>query len=345
MNPIYRIEKGSGVGIICCSDGRKREKTEELSSGTEVEARTECDLELRSLLEKLESLGLQPQLSPCIYARNGASAGSGRERAQALMDFYRDDSIKAIFDISGGNAANEVLPFLDYSVIAGTDKLFWGYSDLTVILNAVYAKTGKASVLWQVRNLLYDHGEEQKTALEEALSESARDCGTGDGKGEKAEKEAAKADALFSFPFHFINSSRMEGVVAGGNLRCLLKLAGTEFWPDMRGKLLLLESRSGGEALIASGLAQLEQMGVFRQISGLLLGTFTELEGSVPGAEERLAALVREHAGPELPVAKTQRIGHGTDSAAVMIGGWMRLENGRPVLKRPGPAGSVHGPV
>ena len=97
--------------------------------------------------------------------------------------------------------------------------------------------------------------------------------------------------------------------------------------------------------MIASGLAQLEQMGVFRQISGLLLGTFTELEGSVPGAEERLAALVREHAGPELPVAKTQRIGHGTDSAAVLIGGGMRLENGRPVLKRPGPAGSVHGPV
>ena len=85
MNPIYRIEKGSGVGIICCSDGRKREKTEELSSGTEVGARTECDLELRSLLEKLESLGLQPQLSPCIYARNGASAGSGSSSPRSLL--------------------------------------------------------------------------------------------------------------------------------------------------------------------------------------------------------------------------------------------------------------------
>ncbi|HJC89012.1 MAG TPA: LD-carboxypeptidase, partial [Candidatus Eisenbergiella intestinigallinarum] len=120
--------------------------------------------------------------------------------------------------------------------------------------------------------------------------------------------------------------SRMEGVVAGGNLRCLLKLAGTEFWPDMRGKLLLLEGFSGGETMIASGLAQLEQMGVFRQVSGLLLGTFTELEGSVPDAEERLAALVRAHVGSELPVAKTQRIGHGTDSAAVLIGGQMCLE-------------------
>ena len=231
------------------------------------------------------------------------------------MDFYRDDSIRVIFDISGGNAANEVLPFLDYSVIAGADKLFWGYSDLTVILNAIYAKTGRASVLWQVRNLLYERGEEQTAALSEALF----------GKTENGESDK-ETEPLFSFPTHFMQKSRMEGVVAGGNLRCLLKLAGTEFWPDMRGKLLLLEGFSGGEAMIASGLAQLEQMGVFRQVSGLLLGTFTELEGSVPDAEERLAALVKAHAGTELPVAKTQRIGHGTDSAAVLIGGQMCLE-------------------
>lgn len=298
MKPVYRIEKGSRAGIVCCSDGRKIRTGEELDR----------------LTGKLESLGLRPQLSPCIFARDGAFSGTGRERAQALMDFYRDDSIRVIFDISGGNAANEVLPFLDYSVIAGADKLFWGYSDLTVILNAIYAKTGRASVLWQVRNLLYERGEEQTAALSEALF----------GKTENGESE--EAEPLFSFPIHFMQKSRMEGVVAGGNLRCLLKLAGTEFWPDMRGKLLLLEGFSGGEAMIASGLAQLEQMGVFRQVAGLLLGTFTELEGSVPDAEERLAALVRAHVGSELPVAKTQRIGHGTDSAAVLIGGWMGLE-------------------
>ncbi len=176
MKPVYRIEKGSRAGIVCCSDGRKIKTGEELDR----------------LTGKLESLGLRPQLSPCIYARDGAFSGTGRERAQALMDFYRDDSIRVIFDISGGNAANEVLPFLDYSVIAGADKLFWGYSDLTVILNAIYAKTGRASVLWQVRNLLYERGEEQTAALSEALF----------GKTENGESE--EAEPLFSFPIHFI---------------------------------------------------------------------------------------------------------------------------------------------
>ena len=32
----------------------------------------------------------------------------------------------------------------------------------------------------------------------------------------------------------------MEGIVVGGNIRCLLKLAGTPYWPDMREKILLL---------------------------------------------------------------------------------------------------------
>ncbi len=34
----------------------------------------------------------------------------------------------------------------------------------------------------------------------------------------------------------------MDGIVVGGNIRCLLKLAGTPYWPDMREKILLLES-------------------------------------------------------------------------------------------------------
>ena len=40
----------------------------------------------------------------------------------------------------------------------------------------------------------------------------------------------------------------MEGIVVGGNIRCLLKLAGTPYWPDMREKILLLESFGGKTA-------------------------------------------------------------------------------------------------
>ena len=105
----------------------------------------------------------------------------------------------------------------------------------------------------------------------------------------------------------------MEGVVVGGNIRCLLKLAGTPYFPDCRGKLLFLESRSGGPDRVAACLAQLRQMGVFSQISGLLLGTFSQMEktNQQPAVPELVLAAVKNN---ELPIAATRQVGHGADS-------------------------------
>lgn len=60
------------------------------------------------------------------------------------MSFYRVQEIQAILDLSGGDLANELLPYLDYEVIGKSQAEFWGYSDLTTILNAIYAKTGRS---------------------------------------------------------------------------------------------------------------------------------------------------------------------------------------------------------
>ena len=40
--------------------------------------------------------------------------------------------------------ANEVLTDLDFEMISASDKIFFGYSDLTTVINAIYTKTGKS---------------------------------------------------------------------------------------------------------------------------------------------------------------------------------------------------------
>ena len=125
------------VGIVCCSNGQKRANENDIK-----------------VLEKtLQDIGVEVVFSEYIYERDGVSCGSAKERAQALMDFYLNDEIVEIFDVSGGDLANGVLPYLDYDVIEKSSKKFWGYSDLTTVLNAIYAKTGNPSVLYQVRIL------------------------------------------------------------------------------------------------------------------------------------------------------------------------------------------------
>lgn len=278
-------EKGKAA-IVACSNGlsgESRPKIEELKA-------------------RLKEMGLLPVEMGSLYRKDTLWSGTAKERAKALMDCYRDPDIRWVFDVSGGDLANEILPWLDFERIKAEEKTFWGYSDLTTIVNAIFAKTGRPAVLYQVRNLVGSMGETQRKRFREALS------------GESGE--------LFRIPCRFLRGEKLEGRAVGGNIRCLLKLAGTPFWPDMNGKVLLLEALGGTEAQMAAYLSQLGQMGVWDQISGVLLGTFTQLEKQRcrPSMEELVLERAARGSGEALPVAKTREVGHGEDSRAVIIG-------------------------
>lgn len=282
------IPKSGKAAIVCCSNGQPRTSSDRIEK----------------LCDTLTKIGIAPVLSDCIYADDGVFCGTGKERAAALMDFYRDPEIKVIFDISGGDVANQILPYLDFSVIAESGKEFWGYSDLTSVINAIYAKTGKTSVLYQIRNLI---SSESKRQIEDF-------SGTIFGGSEE----------LFQIPYEFVQGDFLEGTVVGGNIRCLLKLAGTEYWPDMQDKILLLEARGGRTAQMTAFLSQLAQLGVFGQIRGILLGTFTVMERE--DCKPDMISLVKEYIPENMPLIKTSKIGHGEDSKGIVIGREIRLQ-------------------
>jgi muramoyltetrapeptide carboxypeptidase LdcA involved in peptidoglycan recycling len=250
-----------------------------------------------ALQDTLQRMGLQTVCSKYLFANGIVSAGSGRQRAGELMTWYQDDSIQAVFDLSGGDIANEILPYLDFDLIRKHPRPFWGYSDLTTVLNAMYARSGCLTVLYQVRNLVRQEGQQQCLWFQNSVLADGRD--------------------LFHFSSEFVQGEHLQGIVAGGNIRCLLKLAGTPCWPDMTEKILLLEAWSGGVAQMTTYLSQLKLMGVFDQISGILLGTFTQLEKEC--GTSAITELVKNYAGG-LPVVKTAQIGHGADSRAIVIG-------------------------
>ena len=277
------------VGITACSDGQLKEWEKQND-------------ELETILYEQ---GIEAVFAKHIYVKEDSFSGTDKERAEDLMRFYQDDSIDAIYDISGGDLANGVLKYLDWDVIAAANKTFWGYSDLTTIINALFTKTGKSSVLYQIKNLVYDKGELQRKRFADFISK--------------------KNNELFDIKYTFLQGERMEGIVVGGNIRCLLKLAGTEYWPDMNGKILLLEAYGGEISQMAALFTQLEQMGVFKQVAGIILGTFTAYEKS--GTKKSIFDLLKGHIPNTLPVAKTSEIGHDTDAKAIVIGCNMELRD------------------
>ena len=275
---VKRVRIMKKAAIVACSNARQlkyRQETEDLTAF-------------------LQSVGIHPELSDCIYSDDGVFSGTPRERAAQLMKMFKDPEIEEIYDISGGDVANQILDELDYGAIADSKATFWGYSDLSTVINAIYTMTGKESVLYQVRNTV-----------------------RGDNVAIQRERFRNRTE-LFSPAFTFVQKSAMKGVVVGGNIRCFLKLAGTRYFPDLEGKILLLESLGGEAAQMATYLAQLRQIGAFEKVNGILLGTFTTMERNQCTPD--IVTLVKEVCGPDLPVATTPEIGHGDDSKAIMIG-------------------------
>lgn len=281
------LKRGDSVGLIACSDGRH------LSSKPILEL----------LEQKLESMGLVVVYANTIYSSEKTPfSGTPEQRATELMRFFEDSSIRAIFDISGGNAANQVLSHLNFEVMQRNPKPFVGLSDLSVLLNAIYHLTGIPTFHYQLTNLIGQESIFQFNLFHQLFL-----------------KEVAEVNAFQTFPYTWVRGSRMEGTIIGGNTRCFLKLAGTKYMPDPANKIVFLESLGGGPTALASMFAQLDQLAFFEKCEGILLGTFTsmEKEKATPSICELIVELTKKY---DVPIAKTDRLGHGSNAHCLPIG-------------------------
>lgn len=278
------LKQGDSVGIVVNSNGQS------LSQEYKIE----------SLIKILEGYGLNIICSPYIYSKDNVFSSNAKQKVDIMMKFYQNKDIKAIFDISGGDLANSIIDLLDYQTIKDNPKPFFGYSDLTCVINALYTSTKQINILYQVKNII--DNEKQQSDFYDSLFEDKT--------------------SLYDFQYRFIQGYEMAGIVVGGNIRCLLKLAGTKYFPDIKDKILFLESLGGESALMYSHLVHLKQLGVFDMINGIILGSFTVMEKNQcqPSIEELVKSVAYD-----IPIVKTEDIGHSKDSKALMIGRYLKL--------------------
>ena len=281
------LNKGDKIGIISCSNGLSIKNKNIID---------ELKLNLKSLyIDMVEG--------DTLYAKEyNLFSGTGEEKARALEKLFLDKDIKMIFDISGGDLANEVLDFLDFNLIKENPKPFFGYSDLTVLLNAIYSQCDITTYNYQLRNLIGRFKEEQMQNFKASFIEGKEN--------------------IFNLDYKWINGSHLEGIVVGGNIRCLLKLAGTKYMPNFKYKILFLESFSGNSAKMVTYITQYKNLGVFNEVKGIILGEFTEMEREnlKPDIVEILKRVIGEI---NIPILKTSNLGHGADAKCIPIGKYL----------------------
>jgi len=231
-------------------------------------------------VSNMKKIGLEVIFSPNAKKSFGHNGGTPEERAADINGMFADPSVKAIICSTGGLNANAVLPLLDYEIIRNNPKVFCGYSDITVLNNAILAKSGM--VTFNGPTLLpsfggYDgiHNYTESFFKKAAFSnvpigeiDSALEYSDETLWWEKEDTRSLKfTDAM---PMYTLHEGVANGWLFGGNLDSFCFLGGTEYLPNITDSILFLEDEGESVASIERRMCYLDQIGVLKKIKGLL---------------------------------------------------------------------------
>lgn len=274
-------------------------------------------LELQLALETLEAMGLKAKVGDHVMDRFGYLAGKDEDRAADINAAFADTRIDAVFALRGGWGASRVLPYLDFDVIRKNPKILLGYSDITSLLNAVFAKTG----------LITFHGPNVMSRWNDFTHQGMRRVLFG-ARAEVYENPVIVDDDLVARDHRIqtITSGVAEGPLIGGNLTLMSALLGSPYLPSFSGAILFLEDV--GEAIyrVDRMLTQLSLSGELRQVSGIILGHFTGVEPNPGLGNFALMDILKQHCEPlGVPCYFGAMIGHIEQQSTVPIGAYARM--------------------
>lgn len=213
------------------------------------------------------------------------TAGSISLRINDIHNFIERDDIGCIMAFWGGFNTNQLLDYLDYDLIKSNPKIIIGYSDVTALTTAITTKTGIVTfsgpgaisfVKPEPFEYTWDYFE--KMCVNPSVkvniapsTEYADDLYFLREDRDHRIKKANEGIKIFS-------NGEAKGEILAGNLQTLLVLNGTEYLPDLSGKILFIEEdETSTPAHIDRYIAQCKQLGWFDKIAGLVFGRLTEL--------------------------------------------------------------------
>jgi muramoyltetrapeptide carboxypeptidase len=266
--------------------------------------RTERDLELG--VRYLEHCGFRVKLGRNVLRKRGYLAGTDRERAADINTLFADRQVRAIFTVRGGYGSSRILPLLDYARIGRNPKPLVGYSDITALHFALFARTGLVGISGPMV------ASEMRRGLEPSLEERFwRLLMSGDVPDPlKASAKAAIAPG---------RGGRVSGTLLGGNISLAASLVGTGYFPAPARPLYLFEEIDERPYRVNRMLQQMKLAGAFSSAAGVLLGDFT---GCAPEKGKPSLSLreVFDDTFAGLPLLSGIPYGHRDDSLPLPIG-------------------------
>ncbi|MBU1138291.1 MAG: LD-carboxypeptidase [Proteobacteria bacterium] len=267
----------------------------------------------------LQEMGFEIRLPRQLWPGTGYLADTDSNRALEFHRMWADPEISAVFALRGGFGCLRLLNLLDRNQLRQHQKMLIGFSDITILHQALFQATKMVSL----------HGPMLTT-----LSSSSR---------ESVERLYACLRGKWKIPVH---NSKIEvlrggdparGTLLGGNLSSLMSLLATPLEQDWTDAILFLEDVGEPLYRIDRMLTQLAHCGKFNQARGIILGDF-----SLTRDQDRLERLrfheqiwmrVLELTEPTgIPVWGDFPVGHGPDNLTLPHGAEAAMDSGQRIL-------------
>ena len=253
----------------------------------------------------IESWGLKIKLAENVFTPSFQLAGNAEDRTQSFLSLWKDNEVKALLVARGGygtiHTIDEILPHINDS------KWICGYSDVTVLLNACTNKD--IACIHSTMPVSFEH------ATPEAL-ENLRFALFGE-------------SFLFEWNEKQIQTGNTEGKIVGGNLSVIYSQLGSATQLNTEGKILFLEDVDEMLYHLDRMLIALKRAGMFKNITGLILGGFTQMRDNTeefgfssnnPWGKSLVEMILEIGLDCNIPVTMGFPAGHLNDNRAFYMG-------------------------
>ena len=275
-----RLDAASTLGIFSPSEPLVGNRLEMYGSGIKI----------------LESKGYSIVEAKHVFARDAFDAGTIEERIADINQLLLDPEVDALMNSWGGKGCNQLLPHLNFELIAHAKKPILGFSDGCVLLNAISAQTGLVSFYGpNVVGKLHEteHSDLQILHLEDATSVNLL--------GDNQSTEST-----------VINDGEASGRLFGGNLSTFTLgcLHLNELKRALNGAILCLEEGYIPVQIVLQHLHTLKNHGVFDVVSGVVIGCFETRDTTEWKQTDGVGCLQRFFRDWDIPVVHVPTFGH-----------------------------------
>ena len=278
---------------------------------------------------RLEEKGFYIVQEQSLFRRWGYLAGTDEQRANELMTYFRDKSVKAIFPGTGGYGSTRILSMLDYSIIKDNPKIFIGFSDITA-LHVAFNQLGDL-ITFHTPNPMYGLGSEKGLdPISELYFWSLI---------------MNSDDYNYEIPFDLYGDSLKvqtmvpgvaSGKLVGGNLSLLCSTMGSDYEIQTGESILFIEDVGEAPYRIDRYLRELKLAGKLDVVNGIIIGRFSRRESESPDkpSDFKMSQVFQQYFSEmNVPVIFDFPAGHGSKNISLPLGGNVLIDTKNEIFK------------